>query len=155
VKPQTEIKVIEGKRVNLLIGSGKKKGKEEDEEDDSDTDGNTYDLINPTRFKNIFIVGNAGGGAESPAEILSGRDFNNLIAVLVESFDYILLEGAALNDFSDTKELVQYADKVYAVFSAESAIKQLDKESILYFKSLGKKFGGAVLNRIDTKDLKL
>lgn len=155
VKPQTEIKVIEGKRVNLLIGSGKKKGKEEDEEDDSDTDGNTYDLINPTRFKNIFIVGNAGGGAESPAEILSGRDFNNLISVLVESFDYILLEGAALNDFSDTKELVQYADKVYAVFSAESAIKQLDKESILYFKSLGKKFGGAVLNRINTKDLKL
>jgi polysaccharide biosynthesis transport protein len=154
VKPQTEIKVIEGKRVNLLIGSGKKR-KGEDEEDDNDADGNTYDLINPTRFKNIFIVGNAGGGAESPAEILSGRDFNNLIAVLVESFDYILLEGAALNDYSDTKELVQYADKVYAVFSAESAIKQLDKESILYFKSLGKKFGGAVLNRINTKDLKL
>jgi uncharacterized protein involved in exopolysaccharide biosynthesis/Mrp family chromosome partitioning ATPase len=154
VKPQTEIKVIEGKRVNLLIGSGKKR-KEQDEEDDSDTDNNTYDLINPTRFKNIFIVGNAGGGAESPAEILSGRDFNNLIAVLVESFDYILMEGAALNDYSDTKELVQYADKVYAVFSAESAIKQLDKESILYFKSLGKKFGGAVLNRIETKDLKL
>jgi polysaccharide biosynthesis transport protein len=154
VKPQTEIKVIEGKRVNLLIGSGKKR-KEQDEEDDSDADNNTYDLINPTRFKNIFIVGNAGGGAESPAEILSGRDFNNLIAVLVESFDYILMEGAALNDYSDTKELVQYADKVYAVFSAESAIKQLDKESILYFKSLGKKFGGAVLNRIETKDLKL
>ncbi len=157
VKPQTEIKVIEGKRVNLLIGSGKKRNvKEEDEPIDNDSDAeNTYDLINPTKFKNIFIVGNAGGGNESPAEILSGRDFNNLIAVLVESFDYILMEGASLNDYSDTKELVQYADKVYAVFSAESSIKQLDKESISYFKSLGKKFGGAILNRINTKDLKL
>jgi len=155
VKPQTEIKVIEGKRVNLLIGSGKKrKGEEEPSDHDTDND-NTYDLINPTKYKNIFIVGNAGGGSESPAEILSGRDFDNLIAVLVESFDYILLEGAALNDYSDTKELVRYADKVFAVFSAESSIKQLDRESITYFKSLGKKFGGSILNRIDTKDLKL
>ncbi|HYF67533.1 MAG TPA: hypothetical protein VD884_05320 [Ohtaekwangia sp.] len=155
VKPQSEIKVIEGKRVNLLIGSGKKrKGEEEPIDQDPDND-NTYDLINPTKFKNIFIVGNAGGGNESPAEILSGRDFSNLIAVLVDSFDYILLEGAALNDYSDTKELVQYADKVFAVFSADSSIKQLDKESISYFKSLGKKFGGGILNRIDTKDMKL
>jgi polysaccharide biosynthesis transport protein len=116
---------------------------------------NTYELINPTKYKNIFIVGNAGGGSESPAEILSGRDFTNLIAVLVDSFDYILMEGAAVNDYSDTKELVQYADKVFAVFSADSSIKQLDKESINYFKSLGKKFGGAILNRVSTKDMKL
>jgi polysaccharide biosynthesis transport protein len=155
VKPQTEIKVLEGRRVNLLIGSGKKpKEEEQHHEQDHDTE-NTYDLINPTKYKNIFIVGNAGGGSQSPAEILSGRDFTNLIAVLVESFDYVLMEGAALNDYSDTKELVQFVDKVYAVFSADSSIKQLDKESIGYFRSLGKKFGGAVLNRIHTKDLKL
>jgi polysaccharide biosynthesis transport protein len=155
VKPQTEIKVLEGRRVNLLIGSGKKRKDAEDVPDPETEGENTYELINPTKYKNIFIVGNAGGGTESPAEILSGRDFTNLIAVLVDSFDYILMEGASLNEFSDTKELVEYADKVYAVFSADSAIKQLDKESIGYFKSLGKKFGGSVLNRINTKDLKL
>lgn len=154
VKPQTEIKVIEGRRVNFLIGSGKKR-KEEDPMDNEFDGENTYDLINPTKYKNIFIVGNAGGGNDSPAEILSGRDFTNLIGVLVESFDYILLEGAALNDYSDTKELVQYADKVFAVFSADSAIKQLDKESISYLKSLGKKYAGSVLNRVDSKDMKL
>jgi uncharacterized protein involved in exopolysaccharide biosynthesis/Mrp family chromosome partitioning ATPase len=154
VKPQTEIKVIEGRKARLLIGSAKKKNENGDDDNDFETE-NTYDLINPTKYKNIFIVGNAGGGNESPAEILSGRDFNNLIAVLVDSFDYILMEGAALNDYSDTKELVKYADKVIAVFSAESAVKQLDKDSIAYFKSLGKKFGGAILNRVDTKDLKL
>jgi polysaccharide biosynthesis transport protein len=86
---------------------------------------------------------------------LSGRDFQNLIAALADSFDYILLEGASLNDYSDTKELVKYCDKVVAVFSAESSVKQLDKDSIYYLKSLGKKFGGAVLNKVDTKDLKL
>lgn len=156
VKPQTEIKVLEGKRVNLLIGSGKKENEEAGQAAEPDADGeSSYELINPTRYKNIFIVGNAGGGSESPAEILSGRDFTNLIAVLVDSFDYILMEGAAMNDYSDTKELVQYSDKVFAVFSADSTIKQLDRDSIAYFKSLGKKFGGSILNKINTKDLKL
>jgi succinoglycan biosynthesis transport protein ExoP len=162
-KPESDMKVIEGsKRKNLLIGTPgqKKKSSRPDFANDSDSDDdfegdNTYDLINPTKYKNIYIVGNGGGDSESPAEILSGRNFDNLIAVLAESFDYILMEGAALNDFSDTKELVKYADKVLAVFSAESTIKQLDRESIAYFKSIGKKFGGCILNKVETKDLKL
>ncbi|HLT73962.1 MAG TPA: Wzz/FepE/Etk N-terminal domain-containing protein [Ohtaekwangia sp.] len=152
VKPNSEIKVLEGRRVNLLIGSGKEAKEAVDGEAESES---TYELINPTKYKNIFIVGNAGGGSESPAEILSGRDFKNLIEVLKESFDYILMEGAALNDFSDTKELVTFSDRVYAVFSADTTIKQLDRESIGYFRSLGKRFGGAILNRVNTKDLKL
>jgi len=135
-----------------MLTSAEGKQRKTDEEFDHE---NTYDLINPTKYKNIYIVGNAGGGNESPAEILSGRDFANLINVLADSFDYIMLEGAALNDYSDTKELVRYADKVVAIFSAESSIKQLDRESVIYLKSLGKKFGGAVLNRVDAKDLKL
>jgi uncharacterized protein involved in exopolysaccharide biosynthesis/Mrp family chromosome partitioning ATPase len=155
-KPQGDLKVIDGKK-NLLIGAHGQKKKTEDDLDDEAELGadNTYDLINPTKYKNIYIIGNGGGDSESPAEILSGRNFNNLISVLAESFDYILMEGASLNDYSDTKELVRYADKVVAVFSAESTIKQLDKESIAYFKSLGNKFGGSVLNKVSTKDMQL
>jgi succinoglycan biosynthesis transport protein ExoP len=151
VKPNSEIKVLEGKRVNLLIGSGRG-SKDPESEPESES---TYELINPTKYKNIFIVGNAGSGSDSPAEILSGRDFRNLIDVLKESFDYILMEGAALNEYSDTKELVTFVDSVYAVFSAEESIKQLDRESITYFRSLGRRYGGSVLNRVSTKDLKL
>jgi polysaccharide biosynthesis transport protein len=155
-KPQGDLKVIDGKK-NLLIGAhGQKKKNDDDLDEDIDPGSDsTYDLINPTKYKNIYIIGNGGGDSESPAEILSGRNFNNLISVLAESFDYILLEGASLNDYSDTKELVRYADKVVAVFSAESTIKQLDKESIAYFKSLGNKFGGSVLNKVSTKDMQL
>jgi polysaccharide biosynthesis transport protein len=148
---QSDLKVLDSKRHKLLTSADGKQRKADEEFDHE----NTYDLINPTKYKNIYIVGNAGGGNESPAEILSGRDFSNLITVLSESFDYIMLEGAALNDFSDTKELVRYADKVVAVFSADTSIKQLDRESIYYLKSLGKKFGGCILNRVDAKDLKL
>lgn len=148
---QSDLKVLDTKKHKLLVSSQETEKKMEAEFEHE----NSYDLINPTKYKNIYIVGNSGGGSESPAEILSGRDFTNLVSILADSFDYVLMEGAALNDYSDTKELVRYADKVVAVFSAETSIKQLDRDAIQYFKSLGKKFGGCVLNRVDTKDLKL
>ncbi|HYC84992.1 MAG TPA: hypothetical protein VEB86_07210, partial [Chryseosolibacter sp.] len=149
---QSDLKVLDSRKHRMLASAN---GHSRPEADQQEYEENTYDLINPTKYKNIYIVGNAGSGSESPAEILSGRDFGNLISALADSFDYILLEGAALNDYSDTKELVRYADKVISVFSADSPIKQLDRESIYYLKSLGKKFGGAILNRVETKDLKL
>jgi uncharacterized protein involved in exopolysaccharide biosynthesis/Mrp family chromosome partitioning ATPase len=133
-----------------LIDSGKRKGVIEDEPEEE----NASALIMPTKYQNIFIIGNAGG-FDSPEEILSGRDFGSLVNTMKENFDYILLEGAALNDYSDSKELVRYADYVIPVFSADSTIGQLDKETITYLKSLGKKMGGAILNNVDMKNLKL
>lgn len=146
-----DLKVLDSKKNKLLMSAnGEKKEAAPEYEHE-----NSYDLINPTKYKNIYIVGNSGGGHESPAEILSGKDFSNLITMLSDSFDYVLLEGASLNEYSDTKELVKYSDKVIGVFSAESSIHTLDRESIQYFKSLGKKFGGSVLNKVYSKDLKL
>lgn len=149
---QSDLKLLDTKKHKLLASA---QGTDDKRAEPDYGHENSYDLINPTKYKNIYIVGNSGGGSESPAEILSGRDFTNLVSILADSFDYVLMEGAAMNDYSDTKELVKYADKVVAVFSAETTIKQLDRDSIHYFKSLGKKFGGCVLNRVATKDLKL
>jgi uncharacterized protein involved in exopolysaccharide biosynthesis/Mrp family chromosome partitioning ATPase len=157
-RTQGDLKVLDSRKSKLLAAAAGPQGAQQQQQtkkEEKEFEENSYDLINPTKYKNIYIVGNSGGGHESPAEILSGRDFANLITILADSFDYVLLEGAALNEYSDTKELVRYADKVVAVFSAESSIHQFDRESIQYFKSLGKKFGGAVLNRVETKDLKL
>jgi succinoglycan biosynthesis transport protein ExoP len=151
-----DLKLLDSRKNKLLMSAQQQAGGASQKNEQAEFDReNSYDLINPTKYKNIYIVGNSGGGHESPAEILSGRDFTNLIVTLSDSFDYVLLEGAALNEYSDTKELVRYADKVVAVFSADSPIRQLDRDSIQYFKSLGKKFGGCILNRVDTKDLKL
>ncbi|MEQ1587500.1 MAG: Wzz/FepE/Etk N-terminal domain-containing protein [Cyclobacteriaceae bacterium] len=118
------------------------------------TDDNVYDLVAPTRFNNIYIIGN-NGGFESPDEILSGRDFSQLISILSTEYDYIFLEGASLNDYSDSKELIKYVDKVIPVFAADTTIGQLDRESISFLKSLGHKLTGAILNKVDLKDLKL
>jgi Mrp family chromosome partitioning ATPase len=109
-------------------------------------------IIYPTGHRGISIIGNNGGN-ESPSEIFAGRDFGEMIRKLSETYDYIIMEGAALNNYSDTKELIDYTDKVLTVFSAESVIKQLDRESIDYMKGLNGKFMGAVLNKVNTKEL--
>lgn len=147
----SKVKSIEDRQMVSGLLTASKHGKASVESEDKEM---AYELITPTIYKNVFVVTNSGGGVASPAEILSGRDFKNLIDGFKANFDYIILEGGALNDYADTKELVQYVDKVITIFSAQSVISQQDRESIQYIKSLGNKFGGCVLNRIDPKDYK-
>ena len=115
-------------------------------------DFQTNSIISGTSHQNIDLIGSISI-PESPSEIFSGKRFDEMINSLSSQYDYIFLEGAALNEFSDTKELVNYVGKVMAVFSADSTINQKDKESISYLKKLNGKFIGSVLNKVDLKDL--
>ncbi|MBK6266533.1 AAA family ATPase [Marivirga sp. S37H4] len=134
-------------------GSGELKIFErEDEPEIKETKNTDSDFIVSTKYKNISIIGNSGG-YESPEEIFHNKDFNKLIEGLAHNFDYILLEGPSLNEFSDSKELIKYVDKVIPVFSADSSIKQMDKDSIEFLQSLNGKLSGAILNMVNPKNL--
>ena len=100
----------------------------------------------------VFIIG-CGGGDYTPSEILPAKHLLMHLQKLTEVYDYIFLEGPPLNDFSDSKELTQYVDGVVAIFSARHIIKQIDKESINFFKSLNGKFCGSVLNMVELENL--
>lgn len=101
----------------------------------------------------INIVGNSRV-ASSPSEIFADKDFNNAIDSLRKYYDYIIMEGPSLNEFADTKELVNYADSVIAVFNANTALNSVDRESIEYLKALNGKLMGAILNQVDVKEMK-
>jgi len=101
---------------------------------------------------NIFVIGSEGGDY-TPSEILPRKNILHYLPELKKEFDYIFLEGPPLNDFSDSKELSQYVEGVIAVFSASEIIKQIDKESIKFFRDLGHKFIGAILNMVDFKNV--
>jgi polysaccharide biosynthesis transport protein len=109
-------------------------------------------IIYRTENKNIDVIG-SNAGPESPSEILADRNFHSMIDKLRKNYSYILMEGASLNEFSDTKELLMYADKLIAVFSAESTLQAIDKESIDFINSLNGKFLGAVLNKLDMEHI--
>jgi polysaccharide biosynthesis transport protein len=97
----------------------------------------------------VFIIGSEAGDF-TPSEILPENNILKHLHSLLPAFDYIFLEGPPLNDFSDAKELSQYVDGVIGIFSATDSIKQADKDSIAFFKSLGDKYIGSVLNKVDT-----
>ena len=111
-------------------------------------------IICRTYDKNIDIIG-CREGWESPSEIFSNRNFMGMIDTLRQTYNYILMEGPSLNDYSDTKELIQYVDGVLGVFSAKSTLKQADRDSIKYLKTLNGKFLGGVLNNIERADIKV
>jgi len=100
----------------------------------------------------VDIIGNRGG-YNSPSEIFAGKDFNNFVEELKQNYDYIFLEAASLNKYSDARELTGYVDKVINVFSANSDVKEADRDSMAYLKSLDDKFMGAILNRLNLKNL--
>ena len=102
----------------------------------------------------VFAIGSEGGDY-TPSEILPRENLLHHLQELTSEFDYIFLEGPPLNDFSDSKELAQYVEGVIAVFSAQHIIKQIDKQSIGFFKELNGKFCGSILNMVDLKNVTL
>jgi len=101
----------------------------------------------------IYAIGSAGGDY-TPSEILPRENLLHHLQTLTSYFDYIFLEGPPLNDFSDSKELAQYVEGVIAIFSAQDEIKQIDRQSISFFKEdLNGKFCGSILNKVDLKNV--
>lgn len=87
-------------------------------------------------------------GNFTPSEALNNIDLGRLLKMLKEEFDYILIEGAALNEYADSRELAVYAEEVFTVFSAASPVSHEDNKSIQFIESLGEKNKGAILNNV-------
>lgn len=113
---------------------------------------NPEQLISGTGFKGIDILG-CEGGPYSPSEIFSQVDFQELLNKLLNRYHYIFIEGAPMLKFSDTKELLKYSDKMIPVFSAEVSLDDANQEILAYLRGLGKRMLGAVLNKVNPKEL--
>ena len=101
----------------------------------------------------VYAIG-CEGGDYTPSEILPKQNLLKQLRTLSTMYDYIFLEGPPLNDFSDSKELAEYVDGVIAIFSAQRTIKQIDQESIRFFKSMNGKFCGSILNMVEMENIK-
>lgn len=112
------------------------------------------EILTKTGVPNVDIIG-CKGGDYTPSEILPKNHLLKYLPDLLNRYDYVFMEAAPLNGYTDMKELVQYADGVIAIFSASAEIKQTDKESIKYLQSLGDKFMGAILNKVEKSDISL
>jgi len=109
-------------------------------------------LITHTSIPNVDVIG-CEGGDYTPKEVLKEGNILEHLRDLLEWYDYIFLEAAPMNEYTDTKEMIDYVDGVIAIFSSEATIKQDDMEGINYLKSLNGKFNGAILNKVEFENL--
>lgn len=100
----------------------------------------------------VDILGNTGI-QKSPAELLEPEQFRAFLADIHQHYDYVLMEAAALNQYSDAQELVPFADKVLAVFNANSVLKTADNDALEFLRALDGKFAGAVLTEVDARNV--
>ena len=100
----------------------------------------------------VYAIGSQGGDY-TPSEILPRENLLMHLQSLTADYDFIFLEGPPLNDFSDSKELAQFADGIIGIFSATNIIKQIDKQSLSFFRDLNGKFTGAILNKVDLQNV--
>ncbi|MBX5439708.1 MAG: hypothetical protein IRZ29_09230 [Thermoflavifilum sp.] len=109
-------------------------------------------IVTHTSVPGVDVIG-CEGGDYTPKEILPEGNVLEHLRDLLDWYDYIFLEAAPMNEYTDTKEMIDYVDGVIAIFSSETVIKQDDMESINYLKSLNGKFNGAILNKVEFENL--
>jgi len=122
-------------------------------------DGNSRALLEQVRNAakdvgagTVFAIGSQGGDY-TPSEILPRENLLKHLNALTADYDYIFLEGPPLNDFSDSKELAQFAEGIIGIFSATNMIRQIDKQSLNFFRELNGKFTGCILNKVDLENV--
>jgi len=108
-------------------------------------------LISTTYNEFVDVIGNKTSHL-SPSEVIPVDDFRTLLKWLRNRYDYIILEGSSLNDYSDSRELAHFADLVIPVFSADSAITDEDRESLHFLRALNGQLGPAILNRVRAEE---
>lgn len=111
-------------------------------------------FVTKTKAEGIDIIG-CEGGDYTPSEILPKNHLLNYLELLKDEYDFIFMEGAPLNIYTDTKELIKYADGLINIFAADSNLTAADKESIAFLYENKDKFLGAILNKVQEANLDL
>ncbi|HZY81978.1 MAG TPA: Wzz/FepE/Etk N-terminal domain-containing protein [Cyclobacteriaceae bacterium] len=146
VKPNLKM-ILENFATNgklLKAGPGSSNGNGNTDEDPVVEEG----LISKTTNPLIDIIGNKKSQL-SPSEVIPRGDFKVLLTFLKNQYDYVILEGSALDKFSDSKELLGFVDLVIPVFAADATVETKDTEALNFLKSLQGQLGPAVLNKVE------
>ena len=72
---------------------------------------------------------------------------------LKQEFDFVLIEGAAMNNYADSKEIAVYAEGVFTVFAADNRLSPTDYSALKYITENSAKNFGAILNKVNTDNI--
>lgn len=113
-----------------------------------------WDTTTVTKTPNVDVIG-CEEGNYTPSEILPKNNLFDHLDKLKQHYDFIFIEGAALNTHADSKELLDFVEGVILVFTAKNSLGEIDRESVEFLKSNPDKLIGAVLNNVNEQNLDL
>ncbi|MEO0469814.1 MAG: AAA family ATPase [Bacteroidota bacterium] len=109
-------------------------------------------LISQSVFEGVDVIG-CEGSAASPAELFAGTRFQELMKEMDKTYDVILMEGAPANLYVDTHELLASVDQMLLVFAADSRVNERDLTTIKQLKLHEQKMMGAILNKVELRNI--
>lgn len=101
-----------------------------------------------TSDENIQVIG-CSSSDHTPDEVLPKK---NILAYLKQNtagYDYVFIDGAAIQQGPDSKELLKYADATILVFAADQPLTEEDKKLVNYLQENNVQTLGGVLNRVN------
>ena len=107
-------------------------------------------IIHETKYKNLSIIP-AGSIPPNPAELLGSKKMLSLINDLIEKYDYVILDGAPVSGFADSRLLSRLVDGVLLVTSIGITQRSTLRNVIEDITSVGGRIVGTIVNRISSK----
>ncbi len=109
-------------------------------------------IVPSSVHEQVVIIGSKRSD-HSPLEVFAERQLRQMLDHYRSQFDYIFLEGAALNHYPDSKELAVFVEGIVLVCAARETIDNQGEQSLAYLKRQGDKLVGGVLNKVDMRNL--
>jgi len=109
------------------------------------------EVIGESNFPNLDII-LAGKYPPNPAELLSGRRFEELIKVAREHYDYIVIDTPPLANVVDAQIIARQADGVALVVGIKEVSRNLAGKVIEDIRNTNTPFLGVILNKVNYND---
>jgi capsular exopolysaccharide synthesis family protein len=104
-------------------------------------------IVYPTEFENLFII-LAGHNAPNPAEMLGDEQFNTLLRMESQRYDYVFVDTPPLGQVIDAALVGQYCDGALLILESGAASRQAALRVKDQIEKSGCRILGAVLNRV-------
>ena len=124
---------------------------------DSQNEGENDEFMNAnfitkTVNKNIDLIISRNFN-DSPLEIFSKAKLDESLEHYLKNYDFVFMEGAALNFYSDSKELSRYSSVIIPVYSIDDKLESTSKTSIKFIEENSKNEVKMLLNKVWPEDL--
>ena len=109
-----------------------------------------HSFLHKTTVENLhFIL--AGVYPPNPAELLSSKNFDSLLNVSRNSFDYVIIDTPPLGAVADAAIIASKCDGTIMVFGSDEINRKEAQEVISRLRLSGTKLLGAIRNNATTK----